>query len=186
MNPQRIRLHQGLWWWRAHLGWPGAVALAALLLSLLLAAWVRPSIDGLRKAQLHTQVKRIEAASKARQTQAVVANSRDPRDEWLAQVPPWGQRGQTIATLLKVSTQSAIPIERADYDVKEQAPGLLRVQVDLPVQASYAQLRGMVTAVLNALPHAAVDHIEAERGLDDAAPLKAHIKLSLFFRSEAP
>jgi len=183
-SAQRAAANRLRWWWSAQVGWPGLVALVCALVAATLAFGVRPYIEHERHALLQAQMLRLESATraKARQTGPQV----DPRDAWRAALPDWSQRGATIQALLALRVPLKLGMESAEYSADEAPPSLIRLRVDLPVNADYGKLRGLAAAVLDTFPYATIDAMEIARDADAAASLSGRLKLSFYFRSEAP
>ena len=182
MSPSRALINRLRWWWQGALGWPGAAALAMAVAAAVLAFVVRPSIEAERQDQFRAQVRRIEAGARARP--AAAAPAVDPRDAWRAALPAWNQRSQVLAKLLKLRVPLQIGMESAEYTAIEVAPQLMRLQVNLPLVASYAQTRALVAAILNDFPFASVDALEAQQDAPGGGALTGRIRLSFYFRQE--
>ena len=96
------------------------------------------------------------------------------------------RRGETVAAVLALLEQAKVQADRAEYSAEDEAPGLVRMRVVVPVKGSYAATRDTIAKVLNALPHAALDSLMLERGANPGDELSGQLHLSLFFRKETP
>jgi hypothetical protein len=178
----RARLNRWAWWWQHRLGWPGALAVAALLACLALALAVRPSLERARADNLRQQVQRLAALVKSRPAES--SPEADPRYAWRASLPGWGQRAQVVRRMLVASKASRVEFERADYTTEAKEPGIVHMQATLPLTASYEQVRQVMAAILNEVPNAALDALELERSRDDVNLLTGRLRVSFFFRGE--
>jgi HAMP domain-containing protein len=185
VSSSRARFNRWRWRWQRQMGWPGAIALALLLAALLLAAWVSPTIEVSRSELLRQQVARIEANGKFAAA-TTPPPTRDPRDAARDALPSLRQRGQSVAELLNLLGTSKAVAEQAEYANEEMEPGLERLRIVLPVEGSYREVRQLVVGVLNAMPNAALDSMQLERASDTDDALTGKLRLSLFFRKEAP
>jgi hypothetical protein len=169
------------WWWGQQLGLPGvlAVVLAGLALAVVLA--VRPGLAQADRAQ-QRQLSAALQATAARNAAAPLASQRDPLEVWLEALPPATRRGESIAQLLALLGRGGVAAGSADYLAEDHEPGLLRVHVTVPIQGGYLPTRQLVAAVLTAMPHAALDAITLDRGVDAGHDLTGQLRLSLFFR----
>jgi hypothetical protein len=176
------------WAMQRHLGWPAALALGLLALTLYLALWALPDLQAeqsrmMRRkvAQLSLQLQRREAASRA---------GRDPRDEARDALPALSERGKVTGRLLDLLTRSGLTPGRVDYVVQAEPLQLSRLQVSLPVTGTYPQLRRFIGQVLNQLPYAALDSLQIDRQavgfvvVDGMQTVQTVMHLSLYFRAE--
>lgn len=181
----RARVNRVRWWWQRHMGWPGLLAVLVLL-GAMATAWVaRPAISTAQRDLLRAHVARLDAASRLRAA-APVAGTRDPRDAARDALPSASRRAESIATLLDVLDQGKVAADRAEYTAEDQEPGLVRVRIVVPIEGSYGPSRQMIASILNAMPHAALDGIDLERPAEAGEALIGQLRLSLFFRKEAP
>lgn len=185
VSARRARANRLRWWWQQRMGWPGGVALALVGAGLVLAAWARPGIATVRAELVRDQVSKL-AAIERQKALMTVASKVDPRDQIRNTVPELARRGETVAHLLDLAGMAGVLVERAEYAVEEQEPNLSRLKVTLPFGGSYAQTRAVIARILNGLPNAALDSVEIERPNADAKTLEGTLRLSLYFRKEAP
>lgn len=172
------------WWWQRHLGLPGAAAvlLAGVALAIMLA--VRPGLQRAQQAQqlqMDTKLGLLAARSAA----LPAAGQRDPLEAWLDTLPPVQRRGESIAQLLKLLGRGGVAADSADYVAEDHEPGLLRLQVTVPIKGGYLPTRTLLASILNAMPHAALDALELDRAPDADETLVGQLRLSLFFRKAA-
>jgi hypothetical protein len=185
MSGSRARTNRVRWWWRRRMGWPGAVAVLLLLASAALSWVVRPTIASSQRDMLRAHVARLDAAARLREA-GPVAGERDPRDAVRDALPMASRRAESIATLLALLAKAKATADRAEYVAEAENPGLVRVRVTLPIEGSYGSARELIASILNTLPHAALDSVELERPADAGDHLTGQLRLSLFFRREAP
>lgn len=177
-HPELRRLR---WWWHRQLGWAGTAALLLLAAALLVSAALRPWAQSERRELLRAHVARLDANARTRG--AATAPVRDPRDALRDELPALDQRGRVIADFLAVAARAHVPLPQAEYALEEQEPGLSRLRVSVPVSDSYAHVRGLIAAVLDRLPNAALDTLEMEAAGDDGV-LDCRLRFSLYFRRE--
>lgn len=95
----------------------------------------------------------------------------------VATLQDWIERIQAAAAT------AGVKIERADYKlVPEQAAGLARYQITLPVKGTYPQLRSFVAALLDAVPALALVDIDLKREAISVGTVEARLTLALFLR----
>ena len=81
----------------------------------------------------------------------------------------------------KAARNHRLTLEKGEYKLsREQGFPVQRYQVTLPVVGQYAQVRGFVNSVLDAVPNAAVDELILKRKDIAAGQLEARVRFSLF------
>jgi hypothetical protein len=185
VSPLRARANRLRWWWRQQLGWPAALGIVLLIGAAWLLLVVRPGYDSALQSLLRAHVATLDSASRG-PVAVSSARSRDPRDAVRDSWPSVSARGESIAQLVKLLEREGVVADRAEYTTEDQEPGLARLRVTVPVEGRYADLRALIAALLNGLPHAALDGVQLERQEDGASRLSGTLRLSLFFRKEAP
>lgn len=181
----QARANRLRWWWQQRMGWAGGAALAAIVLGATGFGAVRPAIDAKRSELVREQVARLDALGQQR-SQAPVAEPVDAGEGLRGAIPPLAKRGETVAQLLELVGASGVTFDRAEYASVDQEPNLSRLKVTLPFGGNYAQTRGVIARLLNGLPNAALDSIEIERPSTEARTLEGTLRLSLYFRKDAP
>jgi hypothetical protein len=91
----------------------------------------------------------------------------------------------TWGLIMKLADKSGLNIDHAAYESsKEQHAGLVRYNLNLPVQATYPQLRDFLTAVIATIPNIALDQLTFKRESVDNPSVDANINFVLFVRAE--
>lgn len=182
----KARANRMRWWWQLHMGWAGAAALLIVVAGTALLGAVRPQIDAKRSALVREQVAKLEALAPQRAAAQPDAERADLRERMHASIPPLSRRGETVAKLLDLAGASGVTFDRAEYASLDQGPNLSRLKVTLPFGGSYAQTRAVIARLLNGLPNAALDSIDIERPDVGLRTLEGTLRLSLYFRKDAP
>jgi hypothetical protein len=185
VTPLRAAANRLSWQWQRQLGWPGLLALALLLATAALALAVRPNLQERQHQVQRAQLARLDSSAKVADAASAAQSQRDPRDAARDQLPLVAQRGQSVSQLLRMLEEAKLTAKRGEYSVEDQAPGLVRLRVTLPVSGGYGPLRELVATLLNEMPHLALDSMDFERGADAGGLVSGHLRLSLFFRKEA-
>ncbi len=172
------------WWWTFHLGLPGLLAVVLAVVALVMALAVRPGLSR-ALADQQTLLATRQAAQAQRAAALPAADQPEPHEAWLARLPAERQRGETIATLLRLLDKAGVAVSSADYVAEDAEPGLVRVRVTMPFKGGYAATRNLLASVLNTLPNAALDGMALDRSADGADALAGQLRLSLFFRKAA-
>jgi hypothetical protein len=181
----KARSNRARWWWQSHMGYSGATALAAIAAGVMLLGAVRPAIEVKRQALVHEQVQRLSALAQQR-TKATDPAPADVHEHLRSSIPLLAQRGETVARMMDLAGASGVTFDRAEYASADQEPNLSRLKVTLPFSGSYAQTRAVIARLLNGLPNAALDSIDIERPNMEHKLLDGTLRLSLYFRKDAP
>ena len=170
-------------WSRMNLGWPGLAALALLVTTV--ACWVA-WIPGLHREQARLDTRLQATAASARGTAGDALTQRALETLAPEDLPTLRQRGADLEALIAASQRHGLVLQRADYSAGAAVGGrLVRVEANLPLTGSYAQLRSFIASVLNDLPHAALDSLHMERPNSQAAQLQVQARWVLFYREDA-
>ena len=166
--------------WHGHFGRPAWVA-AVLLLALVVVQWrVLPALAS-EQHRLQSRLLNLPAAP------AAAAATREPVVQAPAglELPTGRQRAADTELLVDAALRHGLVLERADYTLAAPGTGnAVRLQATLPLSGTYAGLRRYVAAVLNALPHAALESLSIERADAQATQLQATAHLVLFYRQD--
>jgi hypothetical protein len=166
--------------WHQHLGRP---AWAALALAVALGALQWRVVPGLEAERQQLEARLLQRAGKAPHASPVAPQAARPAPA--LQLPAGSQRAADTELLVDAALRHGLVLERADYALT--APGAAaatRLQATLPLTGTYGALRRYVAAVLNALPHAALESLTIERADAQATQLQATAHLVLFYRPE--
>ncbi|MDP4300545.1 GspMb/PilO family protein [Leptothrix discophora] len=183
--------------WRLHVGRPGLVGLAGLLVALYLVGIEAPSLKQ-RQAELAQRLAlQQEEAARTPATRsrparlAAVSNA----IALLESLPPPSQRGADLTRLVELAVQQKVELARGDYAVErldgtadaavlgDEAISQWRLQ--LPVRGSYAQLRRFAAEMLNTMPHVALDGLQIDRPDTQQADLETTLRITFFYRGRA-
>lgn len=187
--PERLRplLNRLRWQWFRHWGWPGGLGLVLLAAALILP-WHRQTVLDAEEAALQQRL-HLRQTEQARQVRAAAAagpTAASAVEAARTALPGMDQRGALVRQLLQLAEGGGLAIGAADYTLQPEEPGLQRLRVTLPLGGSYAQLRRFIARVLNQMPATALDSLQLDRPADQPEMLLATLRLSIWFRSEAP
>lgn len=166
------------WWLRQvvrRLGAAGLVGLALLAAALgtqLIA--VGPANEAVvAKDRRLAQLRHAGAARTARPAPQPV----DP----LALLPAKGSASRQIGELERLARAHGVDLPRGQYSVAPvTGTSLLRWQLVLPVEATYATVHAFLAAALARSPNLTLDEFKFKRERIESADLQAELRLSLF------
>lgn len=156
------------------LGKPGIVGLGLLLFCLsFYLGNVAPARQEL--ARLHGEAARLTAAQLQGGERGAGASGEAPR-----RLPSFTTATDSLKELSALAERHGLSIERSTYLLSEQE-GRRRLEVNLPLKASYGSLRGYLRDVL-VLPSAPVlDELVLQRQKASDEIVEANIRLSYYF-----
>lgn len=179
---QLLRNRLGVFWHR-HMGRPAWVALAFLIGVAGLQWRVLPGLTA-EQQRLETRLLRLPAPSASTAPASIAAPAQAPAG---LELPSDRQRAADIELLVETAQRNGLTLERADYTLAPpNGNAATRLQATLPLSGTYTGLRRYIAAVLNALPHSALESLSIERADAQATQLQATARLVLFYRPEAP
>ncbi|CAN5818044.1 hypothetical protein BH11PSE8_BH11PSE8_39960 [soil metagenome] len=173
-------------WRRAQrrLGPFGLAALALLVPTLLLAAWL-PRLN--RESE---QLRTAWATQAAHATRpAPAAPSRVPVGqqigEFVAAFPLLAQSANDLDEVFRSAARHHLQLLRGEYQLKHdaQAP-LSNYTVTLPVRSEYGAVKDFAADVLRALPNASLDELRMSRADAGSTVLESVVRFTFVYRSE--
>ena len=168
-----------------HLGWPGVLGVALVLLS----AVVTLSVVQAKTTRL-AELKRDSASLKTRIEQAAKSGiPQTGRQEELAKFYDFFADNRLTEWLNKLYAAAAaqeLVLEQGEYRITPDKSGkLARYQITLPVKGTYVQIRQFVAQALADVPVAALEDINFKRETIGATQLEARIKFTLFLGADS-
>lgn len=164
------------------LGLPGAFGLLCLLgAAVLLLGPVRHWESQASAAQadadnLRTRLRRQPVVAEAPQ-------ETQPR-HLIASLPEVTDRQARLGDLLTLALKQGLNSSRTEHRIsRDDKLGLERLRVTMPVQGSYAQLRGFIEQALRQDPALSLDSLKLRRNNPAAAEIEAELVWSLHARS---
>lgn len=162
------------------LGWTGVVGIALLAFAgmLFLSAVVplRDEVAGLRTDAADLQ-RRLGSGDLAAGRPGVA----EQLATFYAFFPPPTSSPDWLGRIHEIAKAKGLQLQSGEYRLERApSPRLARYQMTLPVQGSYAQVRGFVNEVLEQVPAAVLEEISLKRDTVEAARVEARIRLTLY------
>jgi Tfp pilus assembly protein PilO len=179
------RLHHG---WRRAFDALGSVGLIALASSVLAGALAALSLGPLRAEHDELLQRKFEAQQRLRAARpGASARSAGPAEQitaFYASFPAMNSTPQWLARIEHAATANGLALPSGEYRVDRHAEQrLARYQITLPVNGSYAQMRGFIGEVLRDVPAASLDDVQFKRD-SGGSRLEARIRLSLYLNGQ--
>jgi hypothetical protein len=164
------------------LGTAGMAGLALLSLSVAGFAWspwMSAEAERMQGAVDRTRARLIEIDREL----AAEPGSLQYLERFRAWLPPLANSRTDLRTLFRVADETRITLPRGDYSIKRNATrGVAQVDVVLPVEGTYPDIRAFVAAALDALPNASLADLRMERAASNVDRLDVRLRLTLFYR----
>lgn len=171
MNALLWRLRQGA----RRLGATGLVGLA------LLAAALGLQLTAVTATRAAVAAKDARLAQLRVAAQARAARPAPPPVDPLARLPAKGSASRQIGELERLARDHGLDLPRGQYSVSAlSGTPLLRWQLVLPVEATYATLHAFLVAALAHSPNLTLDEFKLKRERIESPELQAELRLSLF------
>ena len=91
----------------------------------------------------------------------------------------------TWGRISKLLEKSGLIVEHSVYESSpEKHAGLLRYHLNMPVKATYPQIRGFLAEVIQTIPNAALENINFKRESVDSPIVDANISLVIYVRAQ--
>lgn len=133
--------------------------------------------------RLSDRLAALEVQSAARVAQPVRATADERIGAFFAAFPAPPSIADHLAAIYATAAGMAIPLQRGEYKfVPAKDGGLAHYEINLPVAASYAQIRRFVTRVLYDTPSMALEDVRFERAAAGDPLVRGEIRFTLFVR----
>ena len=164
-------------------GWPFAVGILAVAVAVVLGGLVTPAT----RRQASTIVAEIDrVTSDARRPKANSPSSLDVEKgpgRFLAAFPAMGQRQARVAAVLAMAGHHGLDIRRSEFQLgRDKTSGLVRYTMAMPLEGSYAQLRGFLEEALGADTALSLDRLRLRRASATATLVEADLAWSFYMR----
>ncbi len=157
--------------WPAAWGWPGAVALLALLSA--------GGLGGVLAPRWQAQAEAASRVPQHRPAPAPAAASAPRRA-----LPAVGDSAERVAALLRLAARHGLVLERTQQRISLSG-NVRRLQVGLTLRGRYVELRSFIAAALRADAGLALDELSLRRGAPEVDQLEAELAWS-FFQPASP
>lgn len=166
-------------------GWPALLGLAFGLAGGALAVWGTPPLQQ-AQGRAEAQLRQARAAARlARAMPDAAASERlDARERFMSTFPPAAQRQQRLGALWSLAREHGLAVRRSEFRaVSDDALGLARYRITLPLEGPYPALRRFIEQALLQDAALSLDRLRLDRA-DAASPvLRAELQLSLWSRT---
>ena len=99
--------------------------------------------------------------------------------------PPTNKIPDEVERLWAVASEYRIDLQKGEYRLDSDGPGLARYRITLPIRASYVQIRQFISFILKEIPTISIDGLRFERNKISETRPDAQIRLTLYFRPAA-
>lgn len=162
-------------------GLAGAGLLAVAAGMVLFA--VQPARERLRA--LDVQHADLSARSRGTHQQAEPPTQRSQLADFYAFFPLTEAVPEMLGKIQRAAQRNDLQLAKGEYKFSEERDfHLAAYQVTLPVIGGYAQVRGFVNDVLDAVPAAALEELTLKRETSDADALEARVRFTLYLGRE--
>jgi hypothetical protein len=101
-------------------------------------------------------------------------------------LPPVAQTDARVRRLYSLATRHALKFQQSTFQTNDDSLiGISRVQLTLPVTATYPELRQFIEALLRELPYVTVDQLVFKRHNIGENQIEAELHVSCWFRTAA-
>jgi Tfp pilus assembly protein PilO len=166
------------------LRWPGLLGAALLAVAAGFALFaVQPAREHLRV--LEAQRADLSARDKGAQQSAEPPTQRGQLANFYAFFPLTEAVPEMLGKMQRAAQRNDLTLAKGEYKLSQERDfHLASYQITLPVSGGYAQVRGFVNDVLDAVPAAALDELTLKREAINDDALEARVRFTLFLGRE--
>jgi Tfp pilus assembly protein PilO len=143
---------------------------------------------GMVRGRLQTlALERAELATRlgSRGAQAARPTERSQLSNFYAFFPLTQAVPELLGEIARAAQRNGLSLDKGEYRLgQDKEFRLAQYQVTFPVRGTYAQVRGFVNAVLDAVPAAALDEITLKREAIGEQNLEARVRFTLYLGVE--
>ncbi len=165
-------------------GWPAATGTALLLASAALAWGATPALqraDANAVEEIDLWQQRATARRARSATGGTAVTMPGTGAAFRHAFPGAVSRSQRVAALVATAHKRGLMLQSMDLRLQpEPALGLARYRIQMPLQGSYAAVRGLVADSLRQDPALALDALQLQRDEDAAGGLRVELRWSLY------
>jgi hypothetical protein len=161
------------------LGWPGVAGLGLLAFVAMIAVSalvpLRAEVERLRDEADALQ-RRVGGGERAGRPAA-----QDQLATFYAFFPPPASSPDWLGKIHAIAQAKGVQLASGEYRLERAAsPRLRRYQMTLPVQGTYAQIRGFVGDVLEQVPAAVLEEVSLKRESVETPRVEARVRLTIY------
>lgn len=159
-------------------GWRGQTGIALLLAGSLSAGLLIPA----RQAQVAAASAAVSRPAEDSARPAGLPDSGSQVRAFHASLPAVSRTAEDVLALQEIAERAGVQLTAGQYRLTLAGPSLRRYEVQLPVRGAYAQIRDFTAALLDRLPHAAVQALELKRESVAVSAIDARLVIALYYR----
>jgi hypothetical protein len=165
------------------IGWPGAVGILMLVLTLFVALAIAPRWEkNAGEIKLQTGVALVDL-NRARLEHRVQPKTSEQLRRFSAWFPTIDRNAGDLRRLMEQAQLAKLDLVKGEYRISDaQGAAFVSYEVVLPVKASYDTLRGFIAGVLNAIPNASLAELHIERTAVNSTIQDARIHFTFVYR----
>lgn len=168
--------------WLVRIGWVGVtgIALLAFSLAFYLSA-ILPAQTKIAALQREASTSLAQARKSVRASKADQASPTAQLAIFYRYFPEHNSAPDWLERIYAAAREQNVQLEQGEYSTTRGKSGkLTRLQVTLPLKASYLQIRKFLAALLSEVSIASLDSIKFERQKIGDSTIDAQIKLTLY------
>lgn len=186
-----VRVRVELFIWRH--GWVWVVLLALLGAAIVVQVALLQPLQ-LRRQAVQEDLRRLAAQQPGRLAEARLGRAPEPAAPGLAALDvldrtlrPHIEATAQVRRVYRIAARQGLAIGQASFQHSaEPQAGIDHLQISLPLNAGYPQVRRFVEEVLRELPNASVDQLSLKRNQVGQAQLEARLRLSIWLTPGDP
>ncbi len=173
----RLKLHR-------HLGWAGIVAV--VFITAAASLWIG-SLQLQQRSKVLAQT--LLQSRLLHPTSALVKvppAALEPWQQLSAELPAFASNAGDLKLIFALAKRHHMVLDKGDYQfVRDPQLRFTSFGALFPMRDNYANVKGFVADVLQALPHAVLEELSFDRGDASSLQLNARVRLTLLYQRDA-
>lgn len=162
------------------LGVPGVIGIT--LIAFCVTAWAStllPAYEALRA--LEKEADKAQRRTSTRSQAIAPLNAAVQLETFYAFFPGATSTPEWLGRIHALAARAGLTLATGEYTVaRASLTRLMRYEMTLPVEGTYPQVRGFLSAVLAEIPAAVVEEVSLKRESADAARIQARLRITLY------
>ena len=162
-----------------YLGWP---SIAAIVFTVIAASLWLGSLQVQQRSQVLVKSSLLHPVNAIVKAPPVVL---EPWQQLTAELPAFAKNAGDLKLIFALAKRHHIAIDKGDYQfIRDPQLLIMSFGALFPMRDNYANVKGFVADVLQALPHAALEELAFDRGDASSQLLDARVRLTILYKDD--
>jgi Tfp pilus assembly protein PilO len=165
----------------ALIGWPGGLGLALLGAAGILAVMLLQPVQ-VQNSALNTEISKLNALLRQPLNTTSAAEVRQKLDDFVKTLPAQYELNTTLNLLHELAARHHLSLKNSDYrPMQNKSDSIRRMHITVKTEGSYADVRGFLREIPEALPALAIEQFSLSRQKISDTRLETVVEFTLYY-----